>query len=387
METRKHTRLLIIGFFGILGSIAILALSGCLEHQYTYKINLDGTVEFNYKTRGDSADIYDLTGNYPEAPQYRDTTYTELDTTGARVFVLEARALFPPDSLLPTTLGRPGVPWNEFRLQHPTKVSRQSYFLLTVYKFNETIAGRDRTTIEGDRSKYIPPECAVLENGQDSLLPPQERALLKEKYAAGTLMWNVERYKLRFREIIRRAQAAHKGISLDQERVDSALAALDSLTEAHLASIKTEDLDLTSLSWWQELAPAAHALIGELSTEAIWREEVARTGELLEIRQLISDDINDESFEIRVDMPGRVMKSNSKAMEKGVLIWKYAGTELQENDVVLQATSFYLHTFRIISVLVLLFAGLLVLLFRRANAKKSALRPPPPPPGIKRGSP
>jgi hypothetical protein len=360
--------------------------SGCIERHYSYKMNLDGACEFTYQARGDSSDIYDPLGSYPEAPFFNVTTRHETDDSGRTTFILEAQATYHHDSI-PAVLGLREVPWAEILLHHPAKFSRAEYLLFNRYNFNLTFLGRKRDAIEGDRWKYIPAECRVLEEGKDSLLTDNERAVLEEKYAAGLILWNVERYRMRFQEILRRSLDLHPEIKISQAWVDSAKAELDSLLDLHFRAVlylaAEKKLDQISLEWWEALGPAAHRIMLQnlnVIGDTALAGEILRVSQLLEMQHQVSEDLNDESFEIRLDLPGRITHSNSQIMEKGVLVWKYLGEDLLADDVVVEASSLYLFPGRIAGALIFLIVLFVVLWSRR---RKPADAGPPPPPSRK----
>lgn len=365
--------------------LLLLLNSGCLERHYQYKMNLDGSCDFTYQARGDSADIYDPVGSYPEAPFFKIKTWSETDTAGKVTQVLEANASYTADSI-PATLGLREVPWTSILLQHPARFNRKAFFFFNTYKFALTFQGRDRNGIEGDRWKYIPEECRALENGEDSLLSQAERAVLEEKYAAGMLLWNVERYKLRFQEIIQRAMQLHSKTKVSQAWVDSAMTELDTLLDALFHSVQmqaTRGLDKINLEWWDALEPQANRILTQnlnIMGDSALAAEVLRVADLLELRHQVSKDLLDESFEIRVDLPGRITKSNAPTMDKGVLVWKYLGEDMQESDVALEASSLYLYPGRITVAIGLLVIGFLVWRFRKARPPEVMDQPPPPPP-------
>jgi len=358
--------------------------SGCIERHYSYKMNLDGSCEFTYEAKGDSADIYDPVGSYPESPFFNVTTRHETDDSGRTSFVLEAKALFHHDTI-PAVLGLREVPWTEILLHHPAKFSHTDFFLFNRYHFQLTFVGRKRDAIEGDRWRYIPDECRVLESGKDSLLSEEERATLEEKYAAGMILWNLERYRMRLHEIIRRSLALHPEIKISPAWIDSANADLDSLLDLHFRAVQylaaEKKLDQISLEWWKDLEPAAQQIILEnlnIIGDAALANEILRVSQLLEMQHQVSEDLSDESFEIRLDMPGRVTHSNSQTMEKGVLVWKYIGEDFAADDLVLEASSLYLFPVRIAGALVFLI--LLILAIRSRRRKSAAEAGPPPPP-------
>jgi len=362
--------------------LILLLNQGCIEHHYLYKFNLDGFCDFEYLAKGDSADIYDPSGSYPDELFFQVKTWTELDSAGQEFFLLEAKRRFSPDSL-PENLGLKEVPWTEVYLQHPTRLVRIPLFFLNVYKFEGVFLGRNRTAIEGDRWLFIPAECQVLESGEDSLLSEAERAVLEEKYAAGLLIWNTERYKLRFREIIRKTLDLHPvAIAIPEEWVDSALAQVDSLIDNYASSLTVEDLDLINLEWWEDISPQANLILKEnLSTlgDSVLLVELQNVGDLLELRHQVSEDLGDESFEVRVDLPGRVVQSSATTLDVGVLVWKFTGGDLAEDDFPMQALSIYIFPARVLGALVLILALYLGVKFKGGGNRKETAGPPPPP--------
>jgi hypothetical protein len=116
------------------------------------------------------------------------------------------------------------------------------------------------------------------------------------------------------------------------------------------------------------------------SAEAAFQQRLVTVENQLEFRHKITEDLKDESYTIRVDMPGRVMRSTTKVMEKGVLVWKLLGQDIDDADVTLQATSIYLNPLNIV---VSLGAVLILILVTHARGKhvhKRKMTGPPPPP-------
>lgn len=366
----------------VLFDIIMLTSQGCLECRYLYKFNLDGTCDFDYLAKGDSADIYEPAGSAPDTLFFKVKTWTELDTANREVYLLEATGRFSPDSL-PANLGLKGAPWTSVFLQHPARLVRTPLFFLNIYKFQGSFRSRDRTATEGDPWDFIPEECRVLEGGEDSLLTQADRAVLEEKYAAGLLIWNMERYKRRFRQILQTVLEEHPAKApVRPEWVDSALTEVDSLMDTYATSIPTENIDLVNLEWWKNLSPQANLILTEnLNSigDSVSLAEIERVGDIMELRHRVNEDLLDDSFEVRADLPGRVVSSNASAMEVGVLLWKFLGEDLQDKDYDMQAVSIYIFPARVVGVLVLILALYLGMKFRKTGERKEPAEPPPPP--------
>ena len=358
-----------------------LLYCGCIEHRFMYKFDRQGVCDFSYQARGDSLDIYEPEGSYPASPLFLVQTSTEIDSSGNETHILEAQTRIWGDSL-PRTLGLKEVPFAEVFLKHPGELTRTPLFFMTFYNFECRFEGRRRSELEGDRWEFIPEECRRLESGEDSTLSNDERQILEEKYAAGMLLWNRERYKLRTREILETSLANRPEADLPQQWVDSALVEADSLIDAYASSIAVIDLDLVNLEWWDELEPRINQVLTEnlnMIGDTILHGEIVYVSELLEMRHQVTEDLMDESFEVRADLPGRVINDNSMAMEVGVLIWKFNGEDLADNDVLMRATSLYLFPGRIAGVLVLALAIFLAVKLRKPKTAMEVETPEEPP--------
>lgn len=358
----------------------MLLLTGCIGHHFLYKFNVDGTCDFSYRARGDSLDIYSPQGSYPTEPLFKISTRTEVDTSGNETYILEATARLSPDSL-PSTLGLKEVPWTEVFLKHPARMVRTPLFFLSLYKFEGAFKGRDRTALEGDRWSYIPEECRLLESKEDTTLSDEVRQLLEEKYAAGTSIWNTERYKLRMRQILERTLALHPEIKAPQAWIDSALVEVDSLIQAYAAAMEHQDLDMANLEWWDDLSSAASQILFEnlnFIGDTTLQGEIVHVGDLLEMQHRVTEDLMDESFEVQANLPGRVISSNAEAMDTGVLVWKFDGSDLADKDYSMKALSVYLFAGRIVGTLVLIVAVILAVRFRRPKETVGSSEPPRP---------
>ncbi len=373
MESKlKYHRLILLVLF-----IPFLFV-GCIEHRFFYRFDLDGVCDFDYVARGDSLDIYDPPGSFPAEPLFQVQTRTEVDSSGTETYILEAHTRIRGDSL-PRTLGLKEVPWTEVFLKHPAHLARTPLFFAAIYKFEGIFKGRNRTEIEGERWKYIPQECHILENDADSTLTEEQRLILEEKYAAGMIIWNTERYKLRMREIIQRALTNRPDLDIPPKWIDSALVEVDAMIQVYAASKQLLDLDLSSLEWWEELSPVAHQIISEnlnVMGDTTLKADLISVAELLEMRHQVTEDLLDENFEIHLDLPGRFISDNSEVMEAGILIWKFDGEEIVNDDFQMHAVSLYLFGARIIGFLVLLLAIFLAVILKRQPNKPEQAEPP-----------
>ena len=360
--------------------LLLLMMQGCIEHRFFYKFNVDGVCDFYYSARGDSLDIYDPAGSFPTEPLFTVNSWTEVDSAGTETHVLEAQGRFNPDDL-PGTLGLKEIPWTDVFLKHPSRLYRTPLFFASIYKFQATFQSRERTATEGERWDHIPEECRVLESDEDTTLTDEERSILEEKYAAGMLLWNAERYKLRVREILQQALELNAKTNIPPDWVDSALTEVDSLIDAYLAAIKVEELDLANLEWWDDLAVGTNQILFEnlnFIGDSTLQADIAHIGELLEMRHRVTEDLMDESFIIRVDLPGHTINANTKESDEGVLVWRFDGNDLADDNYVIRAYSFYVFGDRVIGALVLSLAIFLAVKLRRPGEKKESVEPPPP---------
>lgn len=333
-----------------------LILSGCIEHQYFYKFDRDSVCDFTYNARGDSLDIYDPPGSFPDSLLYQVKTWIEVDTAGRETYVLEAKRKFTGGEL-PRTLGLKEVPDIEILLHHPGSLKKTDLFFLTIYQFESVFIGRQRTLTEGDQWKFIPEECRILESDEDSTLSEEERTQLEEKYAAGMLIWSAERYKLRVREILNRCLENHPDKTVPQSWIGSALVEADSMIESFASSMDIKNLNFADLEWWDELAPKTNAiLLGNLNIlgDSALQSEILNVGELLEMKHQVTEDLMDESFKVMAELPGKLVSSDAEISPEGYLLWKFNGEDITDDDRIMKATSILWFPERLIGALVLL---------------------------------
>ena len=61
--------------------------------------------------------------------------------------------------------------------------------------------------------------------------------------------------------------------------------------------------------------------------------------ELEQARRVVTEDLSDERWDIRVKLPGEVVAHNGERIEKGMVIWEFPANMLQDRDHVLMVTS------------------------------------------------
>lgn len=355
---------------------------GCIEHTYFYSFDLDGTCDFSYQARGDSADVYEPAESLPDSLFFHIESWTEVDSAGAETTVLEAKRHLYGDSL-PRTMSLKQTSLGDVLLQHPARLRRTPLFFLTLFSFEGTFQGRRRTPTEGNQSDYIPEECRQIESDEDTTLTDEERRILEEKYAAGILLWNAERYKLRVREILDRVRERYPEVAILQAWIDSALVEVDSLVDSYMASLEWESLDFANLEWWEDLKPQTNRILQEnlnMIGDSTLQVGIVDVGELLEMRHQITEDLMDESFNLRVQLPGRVVSCNADSTEDGNLVWEFSGEDIVDDDYVIKALSFHVFYDRVIGALVLILVIFLGIQFKRPPANKTESPEPPTPP-------
>ncbi|MFH1733748.1 MAG: hypothetical protein ABIE92_03480 [bacterium] len=354
---------------GIILIFVLLALcvNGCIEHRYVYQSDLRGICDFHYTASGDSTDIYTPEKSFPDTVFFKLSTSTEVDTAGNEKFILEAQARISGDSL-PTTLGLAEVPWTDVFLSHPTELKKSSFILAATFQFDQTFKSRKRNLLEGERWDYIPVECRALEAEDDSNVTAAEKAILEEKYAAGMIVWNTERYKLRVRQILDYSLQRHPEVAVPQNWLKTALEETDSAIQEYASQLEFELLDFSSLEWWEDLSPRVHQILSEnlnIIGDSTLQTEIIHVSDMLELRHQITEDLMDESFSVNVDLPGRIINSNAEGMDTGVLLWNFNGEDLADADYVIEATSLYIFADRVIGLFVLLAAILFAIYLKK----------------------
>lgn len=334
-------------------TLTLFLLTGCVERKERLVISPDGSTLWQVNMRSDSLDDL-LNGDAVPTPGnlWIVRQGEERDEDGKVTHTLAAETAFAPKRRLPDGFGMPTEIANGVCLRFPTSITMEKRRDGTFYHFARRYELRTWRNVNALREEHLQGVVGNLD-ADPMMWSPEQRLGLTQAFAR----FEVEKAIVFAREAWLEA--------LPQEPQDRWLAVADDLRSMLLT------LDYPRLS--DLLAPPANAAEEEalnaaiklesrqLQTEIIARLNAAAqnpdAGALdgsqataflaaCDMRRRVfevTEDLNDDGFEITVEMPGVVIASNAGQFNGGVsgntVTWKFKGEQLYDNAIELIATS------------------------------------------------
>jgi hypothetical protein len=324
---------------------AVIVSGGCVERRETIRIEPDGRVAIELEYRSDSAeDLYE--GDAVPRPGDRlwlVDQRIERDDEGKERHILKAQAFFAPRQQLPETYTDARNPAGA-ALQFPTTVRFERRRDGTYVHFRRVYQKRVWAAMEGEDT-----EDRLRRNDGGRPAHPQptnhdERvALVRE---------GLEQHVRRWRGLARAAfleatpdgaqdawLAAHEaiGASVSEMAIDRLARLLDPAAETEDRTPVLRD----------ELAALEKAMLRQIEdalgqSGAYGPSKVNAFITAFQARRAahdVTNDLNDDGFEITLEMPGPIIGSNAESVSGRTAVFKFAGCDLHDRDIELLATA------------------------------------------------
>lgn len=369
----------------LIGCGAVLAamLGGCLKHRESITVADDGSVTVTVSAEGDAADLAEgwpvplsgswkpgggdtaawiaavgaVTGGADAAAKAAALGWTGDDGKPRRDIRLESAARFADVSALPRLLAPGSEPYATASLERSASFSVEDRGGRQVHRFRRTYHRRagDLRALSARMSKDLDELGKKLEKKEQ--LTPGEReaatvrvgAFVREtaatfaREAVGALYADGDAsLALAARERILAATAAAVAPLAGPARIAPLVAEAERLALAESGPEAKDGGDLFAGTERDLRAALRVALATALDREELnagMRNGVLARLEWLFAREDHTDDLGDESFEVRVTLPGAVVSGNFSALEGATAIWTFEGKALVDRDVVLEAVS------------------------------------------------
>ena len=297
-----------------------LVLAGCLEREETIVVGADGGVTITHRLKGDAAEFRE--GRVDALPSGKDTA-TKRDDGGTEV-VREATATYAAGEALPASFGDAAA------LQFPTTVTVG----MGSWVFERRYVGRRYAWRDRIFRRWFPQELQkALERKEEGATKQALAALIEfEKERIGTLLEEAmgagasTRARLDARAAVAKAIAGEWTV----ERL-----------EGWLASSQEDQarLDAKHREWsLGEAARAGAAALGDARLEAKVGAEFARLRRIYDA----TEDLQDESFVVRVTMPAAIKGADDRGeiSEDGrTVTFRFKGEDLRDADLVLRVVA------------------------------------------------
>jgi hypothetical protein len=320
--------------------LALLTCTGCLDRIETITVRTDGSIEIEHRLEGDGDDLDGGACRRPQSGPWTLKRWTTVQDSGDERHHLSARATFARAEAVPRRFGRDGDPLAERALQFDTKLVVREGRDRTYYRFERTYEPRAWAPYDYRYRRAFPGDLydvATKGEGLDELDDEQRRALVDGllRLSRETMQYWADRAiarhdegeehvpdtQIAVRAVIDTYFRQHVSAEAFLTALKSDVDRIDALTEGLY-----RDVTRLTLQAWAEARGAedptlAHAL-------ALERHDYD-----------VTHDLEDESFTVRVKMPGRVLGHNADAAEDGYLVWKFHGRDLRDRRQRLVATS------------------------------------------------
>jgi hypothetical protein len=325
-----------------IGTLALLLGNGCLERLETIKVNEDTSIELTTVLKGDEADLHDGDavpmhgGVWNVSDMVKRTSDDKPDGIERRC---ELR--LPPGSAIPDTYAMDEAS-REVSLRFPTSLAVEVRGDGMYYHFRREYLAREfaaynitkRLLEEDDGLKALTAKKA-------DELTTGERARLIDALCRMEL----DKHERYLAAGMRAIHGAPQDIGL---RIRSAvLAASESfdraraLTLLELPPSEERDKEIAALAQ-QFDADLRTAMERQLAAEPLLdrERETYRTAYDAERRRhAVTEDLQDERWEVRLILPGKVIAHNADREEDGALVWVFEGSALRDMSKELMATS------------------------------------------------
>lgn len=334
----------------VLVALASIFLCSCLERKEKIRVDPDGrtafTIEYktddqNELTRGDA--MPRLQGGWIADVQ------TERDDDGKEHYALKAEASFKPGGRLPANYALPADADSDLYTQFPTTVKVEKTPQGTYYHFTRTYQARPWATIELLRKQYFEQPIQEFKDVNPDQWTAEQRALVIQSMAnfetARMLLYAREAFRIVTPEATPdrwlgvRKDMNDCAAQIDAAKLDQMMrhAKIDLGDDEEQTRIINEETRKFQLMLEERLQTAVKNLAGyDGAQAAAFMGEFARQRKKYEVTEGLEDD----SFEITLEMPGEIVASNADSVSGGAATWSFRGDIVRDHELELMATSF-----------------------------------------------
>ncbi|MFO0861304.1 MAG: hypothetical protein U0570_12175 [Phycisphaerales bacterium] len=316
---------------------AALTLTGCLERKEKITVKPDGSASIALTFSGDRSDLEQGDAMPSQAGGWKVTITP--DAKKPEEATLEASRVFTPGALAQTFATSPESA--SISLAFPTEIRVEERPDGTYYQFKRVYRQRAdaRYTLARRELQRDPKKAKLLETPPEELSPADRLTLVSEFRAS---------------EVEKQHQFILAGIAAAPALPQQAgIRILNAATQASDAFDFASAMKLLDAPASKErdaaIVAAANSFFSALQTgidQAIEREitdaslkaafRAAMAHEKAD--RAVTEDLNDESFEVTLSLPGDLVASNGETVD-GSVSWKFDGIALMDRDQILLATS------------------------------------------------
>lgn len=322
--------------------VGLFCLTGCLERLEVVRIGADGVVSVEHRIKGDGGDLRGGAAALPGEKTHTVQRFTRPKKDGkGKEHFLVARATYDSVARMPESYASPESKFAARQLRWSNRLLTVREGKRTRYVFIRSYVPRRWADYQYQRRRAFPDEVEKLAREDWGKKPWAER-----RKVIGSMV-TYERYKN-----VEWVSQALAGMPLDSARRALALTAAGDALKAHFAAHLTP-ARVAGLMKLDEDRMAAEAgrLVAEVERVAIdaaaraagldARGRTTLTGGFAAARHdfEVTEDLGDESFEVRVSLPGKLVRHNGDSASGSTVTWKFDGKDLRDRSQRLIAIS------------------------------------------------
>jgi len=279
--------------------ITLLLQISCVENTFIFEVNPNGDFNFQYQGKGDQPDLDNADFPIPRGAGW--TITTEHDSIN-KIWVYTAAKGFQNSDEFPDNFFTSDTVYPPSLIHHPLKVDHYNWFFKEVYRFTWSFLNR------GINQKY-PGMANVLHEGMEN---------------PG---WTSEVLEYLLTDCLHRANVGYNREPIIKAELDRWFSASlkdlpDSLIAKNYDSLKTAGLTLLK----QSIDQLQYTVI-----DSIFKQ--------LEDESLVTLDMIDDQFILKLLLPGKVTESNADTTLTDTLFWEFDVNRFHSTDFHMTATS------------------------------------------------
>ena len=332
----------------VIGGVLLTALAGvgtgCVKRQETIRVEPDGTMHLLVEFDGDLDDVRQGGAMLNDAGPWTVEDQVVTNEEGDQEMHRRASLVLPPGAEVPTDYAGDDEKLSEVALKFSTSLDIEQRPDGTYYHFRRVYQRRDWARIAYFRQKFVDDSLEKLEDRKIEDLNATEREQIARALVEFEMIKNVvlaEAAVASIKPAVRQIDwlAMHRAIQdvfrqLETDRVIELLQ-----MEGDEAQDQIE-LEVEKINAGIEVG------INRILTERDPGGGLVQTFQAAVDHQrrlrAVTKDLQDEGFEVRLQLPGRIVGHNSLIgiNDDGLVEWEFDGDALNDRDQVLLATSF-----------------------------------------------
>jgi len=323
--------------------LLILTAGGCLRREITYNITKEGSCTVHFLASGDKNDLQ--SGDMlPSGPPWELKRYERKKPNGKTESCLEAVAEFAKVGDIPASFAPKGAPLATAYLQAPIEFKTWKEKRDSFYEFRQTYKARSWARYDDLLREEVGADLLELLRRYDfEHLTPDEQAAVLESLAR----WQMRIIYSHLELALQKTAAEQK---LPKEAVRKTLRAaadyLDGLVTFDLVKKRMALPDKERAKLWENDLAKAREQVRKLVLTNLKVSPDSKTfrrfAELLDLAEKeyeVTNDLGDDSFVVKVCMPGIITDTNAKEHTQNVATWKFRGAEFRDKDYTIYVKS------------------------------------------------